>query len=89
MEKVKTTEIFVSDKCPFCKPLIEDYEKNPEKYEGKELININESMANLKRFLKYRDDLKGYDEARAKGKVGVPSKVLDGVEVVFIKQEDI
>lgn len=89
MEKVKTTEIFVSDKCPFCKPLIEDYEKNPEKYEGQELININESMANLKRFLKYRDDLKGYDEAKAEGRAGVPSKVIDGVEVVFIKQEDI
>ena len=89
MEKVKTTEIFVSDKCPFCTPVIEDYEKNPDKYEGQELININDSMLNLKRFLKYRDDLKGYDEARAEGKVGVPSKVLDGVEVVFIKQEDI
>lgn len=46
-------------------------------------------MQNLKRFLKYRDDLKGYDEAKAEGRAGVPSKVLDGVEVVYIKQEDI
>lgn len=89
MENIKTTEIFVSDNCPFCKPLIEDYNNNPEKYEGQELINIRDSMANLKRFLKYRDDLKGYEQAKAEGRAGVPSKVLDGVEVVYIKEEDI
>ena len=84
MDKVKKTEIFVSDKCPFCKPVIEDFNNNPEKYEGQELVNINDSMANLKRFLKYRDDLKGYDDIKAQGKAGVPSRVLDGVEVEFI-----
>lgn len=83
MENIKTTEIFVSDKCPHCQVVIENYEKNPEKYEGQKLINITENMANLKRFLKYRDDLKGYEDIKAAGKVGVPSKVLDGVEVEF------
>lgn len=89
MDNIKSTEIFVSDNCPFCKPLIEDYNNNPEKYQDQELINIRDSMANLKRFLKYRDDLKGYEQAKAEGRAGVPSKVLDGVEVVYIKEEDI
>ncbi len=85
MEK-KTTEIFVSDKCPHCQNVIEDFNANPNNYEECELINITESMANLKRFLKYRDDLEGYKEVKASGKVGVPSKVLDGVEVEFFEQ---
>lgn len=83
MENIRTTELFVSDKCSSCKELIDDFNANPEKYEGVDFININESITNLRRFLKYRDDLKGYEEIKAVGGVGVPSKVLDGVEVEF------
>lgn len=89
MENNKTIEIFVSDKCPFCHPVIEDYQNNPEKYEGAEVININESMKNLKRFLRYRDHLEGYKEVIEEGSVGVPSKVTDGNEVEFIDVENL
>ena len=86
MEDTRKIEIFVSNKCPHCKAIIEDYGQNPEKYEGIEVIDINENMYSLKRFLRYRDDLPGYDEVKAAGKVGVPSKVIDGKEVEFFDQ---
>lgn len=83
----KKVELFVSDKCPHCKPFIEDKEANPEKYEGIDFVNINESMPNLKRFLKYRDTLSAYDIVKESGSVGVPSKVTDESEVEFVKFE--
>lgn len=86
MEDIRATEIFVSSQCPHCKKIIEDHEQNPEKYEGMEVIDINKNLLNLKRFLKYRDDLDGYDEIKAAGKVGVPSKVIDGLKVEFFEQ---
>lgn len=79
-------EIFVSDKCPHCKSLIEEYKNNPQKLEGQEFININENMMNLKRFLKYRDSLKEYEKIKEAYKVGVPSKVIDGKKVEFFEQ---
>ena len=85
MENIRSTEIFVSDLFPHCQSIIKDYNDNPEKYEDVELLNITENLGNLKRFLKYRDDLKGYEDIKASGKIGVPSKVLDGVEVDFFK----
>ena len=50
-------EIFVSDKCPDCTLIMADRVKNPEKYEGISFYNITENMANLKRFLYFRDRL--------------------------------
>ena len=86
MENIRSTEIFVSDLCPHCQSIIKDYNDNSEKYEDVELLNITENLGNLKRFLKYRDDLKGYEDIKASGKIGVPSKVLDGVEVEFFEE---
>ena len=86
MENIRSTEIFVSSLCPHCQELIKDYKNNPEKYEGSKFLNITENLGSLKRFLKYRDDLKGYEEIKAAGKIGVPSKVLDGARVEFFKE---
>lgn len=77
-------EIFVSDKCPDCTLIMADRTKNPEKYEGISFYNITDNMANLKRFLYFRDRLEGYEEAREAGRVGVPSKVINENEVEFL-----
>lgn len=86
MENIRSTEIFVSNQCPHCQKVIEDYNNNPDKYEGVELLDISEKLVNLKRFLKYRDDLAGYEEIKAAGKIGVPSRVRDGLEVDFFDE---
>ncbi|MGO3018258.1 MAG: hypothetical protein ACTIH2_03810 [Anaerococcus sp.] len=79
-------ELFISDKCIDCINLMEKEKENPKYTNDKEVevINITESMANLKRFLAYRDSLDGYKEAKKDGKVGVPSMVKDEKEVEFI-----
>lgn len=81
MEKI---EIFVSDKCPDCTLIMADYDKNPDKYKGISLYNITDSMANLKRFLYFRDRLEGFGEVKEAARVGVPCKVVDEKEVEFL-----
>ena len=49
-----------------------DREKIPYEY-----VDITGSMANLKEFLKLRDRLPLYEDARAEGFVGIPSFVKD------------
>ncbi|WP_276881882.1 hypothetical protein [Anaerococcus tetradius] len=77
-------EIFVSDKCPDCALLIRDRIENPDKYKGLIFYNITESMANLKRFLYYRDRLEGFEDVREACRIGVPSKVIDERDVEFL-----
>lgn len=77
-------EIFVSDKCPDCTLIMADRQKNPGKYEGVAFYNITDSMANLKRFLYFRDRLEGYESVRESARVGVPSKVINEKDVEFL-----
>lgn len=76
------TEIFVHPQCPDCTGVIEQYNANPAQFGGAELLDVTD-IRNLKRFLTYRDSLDGYVEIRAAGKIGVPSKVIDGEAVEF------
>lgn len=77
-------EIFVSDKCPDCTLIMADYDKNSDKYKGVSFYNITASMANLKRFLYFRNRLEGFDEVKEAAKVGVPCKVVNEKEVEFL-----
>lgn len=77
-------EFFVSDKCPDCTLIMADYDKNPDKYKGISFYNITDSMANLKRFLYFRDRLEGFGQVKEAARVGVPCKVIDEKEVEFL-----
>ncbi len=70
-------ELFVSDKCIDCINLKNEDGFN-ERFSDFEIVNITESMTNLKRFLKYRDSLDEYKTVRENNKVGVPSTVIVG-----------
>ena len=43
-------EIFVSKLCPDCTEIIEDYNNDSKNFQGCEIIDITDSMINLKRF---------------------------------------
>lgn len=79
-------EIFVHDQCPHCAGVIAQFNGHPEQFGGAELVNIAQSLPDLKRFLAYRDALDGYAEVKTAGKVGVPSKVVDGERVEFFDE---
>lgn len=71
-------EIFVHPQCPHCVNVI-------EKCDAAELSDITD-IGNLKQFLAYRASLDGYADVRSQGKIGVPSKVIDGATVEFFDQ---
>ena len=71
-------EIFVHLSCPHCASVI-------ERYGGAPLRDITD-IRTLKQFLAYRDQLGGFAEVKAAGKIGVPSKVIDGAAVEFFDE---
>lgn len=77
-------EIFVSSLCPDCTEIIKNYKENPEDFENAEVIDITKSMANLKRFLSYRDHKDEFKEKIETGQVGIPVKIIDGKDIIFI-----
>ena len=74
LEENKMLTLFVSSLCPDCPPAIA---KVKEKNMDCEIVDITESMANLKRFLKERDLSEDFDEIVEKGNVGVPALMRD------------
>lgn len=74
LEENKMLTLFVSSLCPDCPPAIAEVK---EKNLNCEIVDITESMANLKRFLKERDLSEDFDEIVEKGNVGVPALMRD------------
>lgn len=74
LEENKMLTLFVSSLCPDCPPAIAEVK---EKNLDCEIVDITESMANLKRFLKERDLSEDFDEIVEKGNVGVPALMRD------------
>ena len=66
--------LFISSLCPDCPPAIAEIK---EKNLDCEIVDITQSMANLKRFLKERDLSEDFDEIVEKGNVGVPALMRD------------
>lgn len=79
-------ELFIADTCIDCQELMTKEKEKPNLVLDKDLdiININETIGNLKKFLQYRDKLDGYKSVKENGKVGVPSIVIDEKEVVIL-----
>ena len=74
LEENKMLTLFVSSLCPDCPSAIAEVK---EKNLDCEIVDITESMANLKRFLKERDLSEDFDEIVEKGNVGVPALMRD------------
>ena len=79
------TEIFVHHQCPHCASVIEQFNANLAQFGDAVLLDITD-IRNLKKFLGYRDSLPGYKQIAEQGKIGVPSKVLDGTNVEFFDE---
>lgn len=77
-----STEIFVHPDCPDCTDVIAQFQTDSQVFGDSELLDVT-NLPNLKRFLTLRDSLDGFADVRATGKIGVPSKVIDGTTVEF------
>ena len=75
-----SAEVFVHPDCPDCTDVIAQFKADPQAFGDAELLDVT-NLPNLKRFLTLRDSLDGFADVRAAGKIGVPSKVIDGTTV--------
>ena len=75
-----SVEIFVHPDCPDCTDIIAQFKADPQAFGDAELLDVT-NLPNLKRVLTLRDSLDGFADVRAAGKIGVPSKVIDGTTV--------
>ena len=76
MEKIV---VFGSKHWSGCEPAKEYLFKNNIKFL---YLDITESMMNLKRFLKYRDNYAEFQETKNSGKVGLPCIVINDGEKI-------
>ncbi|WP_301098223.1 hypothetical protein [Otariodibacter sp.] len=76
--------LFFADLCPDTPPFVAQLEQLKVEYEA---VNIFESMANFKRFLKLRDNHSAFDQAKQQGYIGIPALVMDDEKVVLDLEE--
>lgn len=78
---MKKVIVFGSRHWPDCEPAKEFLSENGIKFI---YLDITDSMLNLKRFLKYRDEAPEFKEVKEAGRVGVPCIIIDnGEKIVF------
>ncbi|QLB13939.1 glutaredoxin-related protein [Bisgaardia hudsonensis] len=76
--------LFFADLCPDTQPFVEQLQQLNLEYEP---VNIFESMANFKRFLKLRDNHSAFDQAKQRGYIGIPALVFDDEKVILDRDE--
>ncbi len=72
--------LFYSELCPDTKPFVAELERLNINYQP---VNIFESMANFKQFLRLRDTDKAFDDAKAQGYAGIPVLVVDDERIIL------
>ncbi|MFC0322553.1 hypothetical protein ACFFHT_03080 [Gallibacterium melopsittaci] len=75
--------LFYAHLCPDTEPFIAELTRLNVEYES---VSILESMANLKRFLRLRDQHSAFDSVKANGYAGVPALVI-GDNVILDKEQ--
>ena len=94
-------KVYGSSLCPDCINFEYNLTKNNLKYE---YIDIHKSMANLKAFLRLRDNNPAFDNTKSNGYVGIPAIVYEystvnldweqylkdkGIAIVYVGDEDV
>ncbi len=72
--------LFYSELCPDTKPFVAELERLNIDYQP---VNIFESMANFKQFLRLRDTDKAFDDSKAQGYAGIPALAVDDERIIL------
>lgn len=76
--------VFGSSMCPDCIVMKKALDEREVKYL---YLDITENLANLKKFLKFRED-PAFDFAKENGFIGIPAMVVnDGEKIIFSIEE--
>ena len=73
-------KIYGSPMCPDCRECKENFDANGIEYI---MIDINESLRNLKEFLALRDSLSVFDHCKEIGDIGLPALVKEDGTVIL------
>ncbi len=52
-------------------------------------LDITENLANMKKFLKSRDNMKEFDEVKDEGRIGIPSLILGDNERAILDIDEL
>lgn len=77
-------KIYGSEMCPRCIACKKAFDEKGISYE---FIDINETLANLKALLKYRDSSDLFDEPKAEGRIGIPCIICEDGSITLNWQE--
>lgn len=72
--------LFFAELCPDTAPFVAELNRLNIEVESVEIMS---SMANLKRFLKLRDQHAAFDNAKANGYIGIPALLLADEGVIL------
>ena len=81
---VKKKVVFGSSMCPDCIVMKEALDERGVKYL---YLDITENLANLKKFLKFREN-SAFDFAKEKGSIGIPAMVINDREKILFSIEE-
>lgn len=83
---MKKITVFGSKHWPDCTPVKEFLSQNNIEFL---YIDITDSMLNLKKFLKYRDNRLEFEEIRKSGRVGIPCVMINKGEKFIFQQSEL
>lgn len=86
MSKIQKKIVFGSSMCPDCGPFKEVMDESGVRFL---YLDITENLANMKKFLKARDNMKEFDEVKDEGRIGIPSLILGDNERAILDIDEL
>lgn len=86
MNKIQKKIVFGSSMCPDCGPFKALMEESGVRFL---YLDITENLANMKKFLKARDNMKEFDEVKDEGRIGIPSLILGDNERAILDIDEL
>lgn len=86
MSKIQKKIVFGSPMWPGCGPFKALMEESGVRFL---YLDITENLANMKKFLKARDNMKEFDEVKEEGRIGIPSLILGDNERAILDIDEL
>lgn len=86
MSKIQKKIVFGSSMWPGCGPFKALMEESGVRFL---YLDITENLANMKKFLKARDNMKEFDEVKEEGRIGIPSLILGDNERAILDIDEL
>lgn len=86
MSEVVKKIVFGSSMCPGCPPFKKVMDESGVRFL---YLDITENLANMKKFLKARDNMSEFDGAKSAGNIGIPALILGDNERAILDIDEL